>query len=1391
MKRFLFILFGFLAWWMVPMETFGQSSSSPITYSCWFDEDYTTLQTGVLTGNQFLLDVDAIIPGFHSLNVQFGTDSNAQLQRFLFFRIATIPDTTHATTYSCWFDEDYSTLQSGNIGNGMLLLDVADISSGFHSLNIQLGTDSTAQLQRFLFFKVSTLPDMPHVTTYSYWIDEDYSTLQSGNIGNGMLLLDVADISSGFHSLNIQLGTGAQAQITRYMFFKTETAPTEPTGPIVYTCWFDNDYEHRQTGTLVDGMFMLDVSTLSDSNHTLFVQMGEGENAQLISHIFWMQGVHEIQYSDNIPHGTISISSTTDTIMGGHFVFDNASVTITATPGAYSILQYLVVGGDTVQSPHTMTVTADVPVEAAFLCLLPDLQVVQVEVPDTITVTQPFSVHWTLQNMGVGEFSNILVTDHVLYNGTVVYSKSEAVSLSSGDTDEREAVFTLPCTSDTSGVLSVVTDVQNLVMESEENNNTVFSQTFIIEQVRLDTVTGLIPAQDSVIAHGDILLRWNPVEGAIGYNVYVWPVEQPMPTAPSYTTTYPNKHIANYENNQFYNWKVEAVNQCNTGFGAVQRYAIFKQPIMTVAINNIAFGEVEYNATGFQQLRITGRDLLDSIRLSLHGTDSSIFALAKRAVSRYGGTVDVSFTPTIMKRSFDAFVVVQSGSLHDTVWLNGLLANYYTFTVSVPDSILPPATPVPITGTLTDASHVPQANIPVDIWVTVMGRTTLITDTTDSQGHFGCTYTPVMSECGYYEVGACLHGGDNRNALATFNVPGVSITDSRIVWLVSQYDTVRGSIGVKNRCGVSLNNVSLSSDSLPAGMSIQFDTLTLLPFQTDSIRFTLVGNTRTMSNQYEEVWFDVNGTDGLMTRTMAYYYCKKPIADLQISFDSLVCSVVPGMQKVVDVALYNNTDSIFRDVRITLPGGQTFIQSIDQDSVYALDPHDSLFVPLLLMFPEGTPLAPVSGTMLVSAENTQSQQIPFTVNVVSDATGSLTVLVSNEYTYYNNGPHVSGATITVIGYYSLDTVASGVTGSTGMITFDSLPEGYYKLYVSAPENDAYAKVIRITAGENNFQSIDLEFQAITYSWVVYQEDMDDNWNIKLNTEFKTNVPKPVLTLDVSTINVPPDGSFGEFNLVLTNHGLIDAFDVTIEMPTSQVFEFVSLYDAIDTIHALSSITIPCMVRDKETYEEIEQIKARGDYIIDTLYSIIGNEVTDILYSDSVIYIPVSSYSSDITGLEQWVYDTVQVSVPHYHVNTIYDTIISAIYYYDTVLNDTLLFIEMQPQNYSKNHLTSKSSGKYLIIRRKCEDVILKIKCKGRWLCDAKGNWVYAEYTVNDRLAMYLNGKNVRLRPCSTELISDIKAEVGKKGKQTVHPWPPDDEFDPIKIELPPNPYELL
>ena len=88
------------------------------------------------------------------------------------------PDTVASSIpYHSWFDENHSNRQSGNIGNGIISLDVSSLNEGVHSVNVQVGDGLHAQLWRQIFYKLPDSPDSTyHVSTYHCWFDEDNST---------------------------------------------------------------------------------------------------------------------------------------------------------------------------------------------------------------------------------------------------------------------------------------------------------------------------------------------------------------------------------------------------------------------------------------------------------------------------------------------------------------------------------------------------------------------------------------------------------------------------------------------------------------------------------------------------------------------------------------------------------------------------------------------------------------------------------------------------------------------------------------------------------------------------------------------------------------------------------------------------------------------------------------------------------------------------------------------------------------------------------------------------------------------------------------------------------------------------------------------------------------
>ena len=249
---------------MVEMEYDSTVMVSNLQYHCWFDQDYSAKQSGALGNGHIMLDVTDLTDGMHTVNVMLQSGKTyTSAQSYMFIKIAEMEqDTIGMGTnlqYHCWFDQDYSAKQSGALGNGHIMLDVTDLTDGMHTVNVMLKSGKTyTAAQSYMFIKVA-----PSVGTeplqYQCWFDRDYSTLQTGMLGEGLINLDVSALSNGLHTVNVQLYNGSYTAPNSYMFYKI------PVGGTKIKRWeyfVNGDYDNKQRTDLDPTQSELSIITL-------------------------------------------------------------------------------------------------------------------------------------------------------------------------------------------------------------------------------------------------------------------------------------------------------------------------------------------------------------------------------------------------------------------------------------------------------------------------------------------------------------------------------------------------------------------------------------------------------------------------------------------------------------------------------------------------------------------------------------------------------------------------------------------------------------------------------------------------------------------------------------------------------------------------------------------------------------------------------------------------------------------------------------------------------------------------------------------------------------------------------------------------------------------------
>ena len=148
---------------------FLNNTSSDVTYKCWFDRDYFSIQSGNISNGMIALPTENLEVGLHTLYIAIenaGTQSGVYSYAFYKFSNSDLENPNSvALSYSYWFDNDDAHKITGQLQNGLLMLDTDTLSAGDHYLNIQVNNVTPSHLYRVPFYKapptfvVSSLTD--------------------------------------------------------------------------------------------------------------------------------------------------------------------------------------------------------------------------------------------------------------------------------------------------------------------------------------------------------------------------------------------------------------------------------------------------------------------------------------------------------------------------------------------------------------------------------------------------------------------------------------------------------------------------------------------------------------------------------------------------------------------------------------------------------------------------------------------------------------------------------------------------------------------------------------------------------------------------------------------------------------------------------------------------------------------------------------------------------------------------------------------------------------------------------------------------------------------------------------------------------------------------------
>ena len=240
-------------------------------YRYWFDNDYSTVRQGHSATGKWQVDaeMDGLSESLHAIHLQVvdskGVESAPVTRFFLKTR-----DTSVKQGYY-WFDGDRTAQQLLGQVQGVFTIDVAKLAEGFHTFYYQVvGKDgSLSAIVSRSFYKVV----IPEAARYRCWVDDDPSTMTTGKYTGAPVLVDISQISEGYHIMRVQIEDVTPSAVVSRPFVKIPQ--TEGVEYLKCLCVVDDKLYKEEnvssTGGVINWNF--DVSTLPQGFHRMQIQV--------------------------------------------------------------------------------------------------------------------------------------------------------------------------------------------------------------------------------------------------------------------------------------------------------------------------------------------------------------------------------------------------------------------------------------------------------------------------------------------------------------------------------------------------------------------------------------------------------------------------------------------------------------------------------------------------------------------------------------------------------------------------------------------------------------------------------------------------------------------------------------------------------------------------------------------------------------------------------------------------------------------------------------------------------------------------------------------------------------------------------------------------------------
>ncbi|MFN5513449.1 MAG: Calx-beta domain-containing protein [Cyanobacteriota bacterium] len=456
---------------------------------------------------------------------------------------------------------------------------------------------------------------------------------------------------------------------------------------------------------------------------------------------------------------------------------------------------------------------------------------------------------------------------------------------------------------------------------------------------------------------------------------------------------------------------------------------------------------------------------------------------------------------------------------------------------------------------------------------------------TDANGNFVRQFNPLPGEAGAYNINAYFPGFAQEDSAPedSFTLVGMRFEQNdqfltQVSHRITEGTTFNGSVKLQNLSEVALSGLTASVIGAPSDW-----TVSVTPQKTglggnEEITVDYSINVPDDNWRFYNFGLGLNTTQGATATLPIRVDVTQLLPRLVADTSRLEASMLRGGQSVVEFTVTNQGDIPSGPLSLLLPEA-SWLQSASPATLPSLNPGESTQVSLLLQPSATQDLTVYNGNVVLVGEEA-SLSLPFNFRAVSEAQGNLNISVVNELFFFAEGsPRLANATITLLDPFT-GTVIFSETDADGLLNKTNLAEGYYKLRITADSHDFYEQNIFIGAGETEEVQAFLSRQTVKYSWTVVPTEIQDQYTISIESIFETNVPIPTVVIEPGFIDLDSlqvIGQVMQVDIKVTNHGLIAANDINLNLGSHPFYQIEPLINGVDILAAKSSITIPVRI----------------------------------------------------------------------------------------------------------------------------------------------------------------------------------------------------------------------